>query len=200
MSHAIPGSPLLPRGRAGTGHRRNLVPPARVDHGEEKVDRLCARARRTLSEHPREPLRLHDGDIQSKSLSARGWKQLALAAVLHAWAGLDIVPADQLLEDAIETLLGDSQNVQQFGDGEARTPGDKMQHPMMRPAKPKRNEEMIGIADKIAIGEKHELDQFEHRRARFGGGRERRPLREVLRYVPPASYEVHMHGLLCQHC
>ena len=75
-----------------------------------------------------------------------------------------------------------------------------MQRPVMRPAKPKRNEEMIGIADKIAIGEEHELDQFEHRRAGFDGGRERRPLREVLRYVPPASYQVHMHGLLCQHC
>ena len=65
-----------------------------------------------------------------------------------------------------------------------------MQHPVMRPAKPKRNEEMIGIADKIAIGEEHELDQFEHRRGRFGGGRERRPLREVLRNVSPASYRI----------
>jgi hypothetical protein len=69
----------------------------------------------------------------------------------------------------------------------------------MRPAKPKGREEMIGIAGKIAIGEEHELDQFEHRRARFGGGRERRPLREVLRNVPPVSNLIHMHGLLCQH-
>ena len=75
-----------------------------------------------------------------------------------------------------------------------------MQDAVMRAAKSEPGEEMIGIADKIAIGEEHELDQFEHRRARFGGGRERRPLREVLRYVPPASYQVHMHGLLCQHC
>jgi hypothetical protein len=172
MSRSILGSPLLPRGRAGAGHRGNLVPPARVDHGEEKVDRLRARARRTLPEHPREPSRLQVGDIERKSLSPRGWKQLALAAVLQAWACFDIVPADQFLEDAIETLLGDLQNVQQFGDRESRTPGDKMQHPVMRPAKPKRNEEMIGIADKIAIGEEHELDQFEHRRAWSGGGRE----------------------------
>jgi hypothetical protein len=200
MSHAFPGSPLPPRGRPGAGHRRNLVPPARIDHGEEKVDRLRTRPRRTLPEHPREPSRLQKRGIQRKSLSARGWKQLTLAAVLYAWAGLDIVPADQFLEDAIETLLGDFQNVQQLGDREPRTPGDEMQHPVMRPAKPKGNEETIGIAGKIAIGEEHELDQFEHRRARFGGGRERRPIREVLRNVPPASCRIHMHGRLCQHC
>ena len=50
-----------------------------------------------------------------------------------------------------------------------------MQDPMMRPAKAKGGEQMIGIADKIAIGEKHELDQIIHRRAarrfRHGGGK-----------------------------
>jgi hypothetical protein len=137
-------------------------------------------------------------DIQRKSLSDRGWIQVALAAVLHAWARLDIVPVDQLLKDAIETLLGDFQDVQQIGDCEARTPGDEMQHPVMRPAKSERSKERIGIAGKIAIGEEHELDQFEHRRARFAGIRERGPLREVLRNVPPASYQTHIHGLLCQ--
>jgi hypothetical protein len=200
MSHAILGSPLLPRGRASASHRGNLVPPARVDHGEEKVDRLRARPLRTFPEHPREPSRLQKRDIQRKSLAARGWKQLALAAVLHAWACLDVVPADQFLEDAIETLLGDFQNVQQFGDGEPRTSRDKMQNAVMCAAKSERSQQMIGIAGKIAIGEEHELDQFKHRRARSGSGSERRPPREALRNVPPASYQIHVSGLLCQDC
>ena len=75
-----------------------------------------------------------------------------------------------------------------------------MQNAMMRAAKSEPGEEMIGIADKIAIGEEHELDQFEHRRVRPGGGRQNRPLREVLRNVSPASYQIHVHGLLRQDC
>ena len=199
MSHAIPGSPLLPRGRAGAGHRGNLVPPARVGHGEEKAGRVCARALGKLPEHKRKPPRLQQGDVKRKSLPARGWKHVALAAVVHAWARFDIVPADQFLEDAIETLLGDLQNVQQFGDGEARTPGDKMQHPVMRPAKSKGREQMIGVADKIAIGKKHELDQFEHRRAGFGGARERRLFSQALRKVSRLTNQIQLRGLLCQH-
>jgi hypothetical protein len=72
-----------------------------------------------------------------------------------------------------------------------------MQHPVMRPAKPKSRDEMIGIADKTTIGEENELDRREHWRARFGGGRERRPLRGF-RNVPPARHRIHMHVLLCQ--
>jgi hypothetical protein len=63
-----------------------------------------------------------------------------------------------------------------------------MQDPVVRPAKAKRGEQMIGIADKIAISEKHEFDQIVHRRAaRFGHTRAKGPLREISRTVLASS-------------
>ena len=72
------------------------------------------------------------------SFSARSWpcgrgEEQALPPVGGAGAALDEVLLDQLLEDPVQALLGDPQDVEQFGDGEARLAVDEMQHPVMGP-------------------------------------------------------------------
>ena len=68
---------------------------------------------------------------------------------------------DQLLEHARQALLGDLQNVEQFGDRQARLAVDEMQHPVMGAAKAVVCEDLVRIGGEIAIGEEEQLDDGE---------------------------------------
>ena len=73
------------------------------------------------------------------SLTARSWPfgvviEQALAPVGRAGAALDEVLLDQLLQNPVQALLGDAQDVEELGDGQARLAVDEMQHPVVGPA------------------------------------------------------------------
>src|SRR5690606_38816493 len=65
----------------------------------------------------------------------------------------DISGIDQLLQDTCETLLGDSEHIQQFCDGQSREPVDEMQHPMVCTAKAVSAQEPVRIGSEISISE-----------------------------------------------
>ncbi len=77
-------------------------------------------------------------------------------------------------------------------------PADKMQDPVVGAAKAQCREQMIGVADKVAIGEKHKLNEVIHWRApaaTSGQGRTKRHLREIWGGVLATSYLIHMSSL-----
>ena len=77
-----------------------------------------------------------------------------LAAVLRAAMLDDETLAHQLPEDAVEALLGDAQDVEQFADRHVRMPPDEMHDPVMRPAKTVLREDRVGLGGEITIGKK----------------------------------------------
>ena len=99
------------------------------------------------------------------------WIEQPLAPVMRARARLDEPPVKQWLEHAVETLLGDFENVEQSGYGEARPAIDEMQHPMMRPAEIIVFQQPVSVFDEISIGEEKQFHHLEYfvafRRDRF---------------------------------
>jgi hypothetical protein len=72
-----------------------------------------------------------------------------------------------------------------------------MQNPVVGAAKAECREQMIGIAHKVAIGKKHQLDEIIHWRAaaKSGRGRTKRQLREIPGGILASSYLIHMSSL-----
>ena len=86
-----------------------------------------------------------------------------LAPVVRALARLDETAVEQLLEDAVEALLGDLENVEQRRDGEAWTPVDEMQHPVVRAAEFIFLQQTVRVLHEVSIGEKKQLHHVENR-------------------------------------
>ena len=101
---------------------------------------------------------------QGQVVALRGGEQQALAAVGRAGAAVDEPGFDQFLEHPVEALLGDAQNVQEFGDRQARLTVDEVQHPVMGAPEAEIGEDPVGIADEVAVGEEEKLDQVVDRR------------------------------------
>ena len=76
----------------------------------------------------------------------------------------------QFLQHAVEALLGDPQDVEQFGDRQPRMAVDEMQHAVVRPAEAEVLQEPVGVADEVAIGEEEQLDQIDTSGARRESG------------------------------
>ena len=95
--------------------------------------------------------------IASASPLAREIEE-ALAPVVGARLLQHIALVDELLEHAAERLLGDLEDVEQFGDLHARIAVDEMQHPVVRAAEAEFLQHVVGIADEVAIGEEQKLD------------------------------------------
>ena len=68
---------------------------------------------------------------------------------------------DQLLEHAGEALLGDLEDVQQFGHREARRSVDEVQNPVMRAPEAVVGKNGVGIGREVPVGEEEELDDGE---------------------------------------
>ena len=107
------------------------------------------------------------------SFKARSWpfgggEEQPLAPVGGAHPALDEVLLDQLLEHPVEALLGDAQDVEELGDGQARLAADEMQDAVMGAPEAVFVQDPVGIADEVAVGEEEQLDQVVGRRARPG--------------------------------
>ena len=155
----------------GAGQLEDAVALGRVDHRDEEIDRAVAAIGPKLRHRPRETARLRERKVAREPGAALRRVELAMAAVRFAGARLDEALRDQLLEDAVEALLGDAQDFEQLGDGQSGLPTNKMQHPVMRASEAEGFEQAVRVADEVAVGEVEKFDQVEHRRfvrARIG--------------------------------
>ena len=90
--------------------------------------------------------RLERRQLQRQSVALRGRVKVALPSIGSACTGFDEAFLDQLLEDPVQALLGDPQDVEQFGDGETWLAIDEMQHPMVRATEIVVAKDTVGIA------------------------------------------------------
>jgi DNA-binding response OmpR family regulator len=97
--------------------------------------------------------------LQRERFAFRGRVQQALAAIGGAGALHDIAVVDELAQYAPQALLGDLQDVEEIRDAHAGMAVHEMQHAVMRAAEADAREDLVGVADEIAIGEKQQLDQ-----------------------------------------
>lgn len=134
-----------------------------IDHGEKEVRGGVARFGAQFVENAQEPFRLQLREIAGELCAFGGWIKQALSAILSAGAGLDKSQIEQLLENAVQALLGDLQNVEQGGDGEPGPTADEVQHAMVRAPEIIIFEQAVSVADKVAVSEKEEFDEIEHR-------------------------------------
>jgi len=77
---------------------------------------------------------------------------------------------DELFEHAAERLLGDLQDIEQVRNFHAGIAVDEMQHAVMGAAEAELGQNLVGIADEVAIGEEQELDEVEIGLARLQHG------------------------------
>src|ERR1700676_5223543 len=106
-----------------------------IDHAGEKAPRRLAGAGTELRQYARDARGLQSGKLHRQPLARRADVKQPLAAIVGALFLHDITIVDELLEHAAERLLGDLQDVEQFGDFHAGIAVDEMQHAMVRPAK-----------------------------------------------------------------
>ncbi len=129
---------------------RNATAPARASSGK------AARVRRKRSDCRRAR--------SSASLRSLGCRvEQAPPAVAGPGPHLDQMTVDQVLHDAIETLFGDLQDIQQGVDRQSGMPEHEMQDAMVGPAEAVIFEEPIRVADEVPVGEEEQLDEVEHR-------------------------------------
>ncbi len=87
----------------------------------------------------------------------RGEKKTLPAVVV---AGLldDIALVEKLLQHTPQRLLGDPQHIEQIGDLEPRIARDEVDDTVVGGGETELLKHMIGIADKVPVGEKQQLD------------------------------------------
>ena len=84
-----------------------------------------------------------------------------LAPILVAFALINILLLDKLLENPRKTLLGDTQDIEQLRNRHAGIAADEMDDAMMRPPKAEIGEDCVGVGNEIAIGEEQKLDELD---------------------------------------
>ena len=123
---------------ASRGSRRSRprpCPARRIDHGEQKRDRLLARAFRQRRERAGEAARLQMRQFERQRAALGGGEQLALAAVGDARrAARRYSCSSSSFSTRLRLCLVILQDVEQFGDRQAGLAIDEMQDAMMRAA------------------------------------------------------------------
>ncbi len=102
---------------------RGLGPLRRIDHAEEEGRHGRARVGSEPGKRGLDALLLRRGEAGGKRAPRRRRVEQALAPVLAPGPLLDQAGIDQLLQDARQALLGDLQDVEEVGDGQARDCG-----------------------------------------------------------------------------
>src|SRR5262245_7023726 len=134
-----------------------------IYHRGEKPARCIVCIRTELAKCAADSLRLQDCQPESEAFAFRRRIQQALTAVLRPFLLQNVTLVDQLLEHAAERLLGDVEDLQQVGNLYARVAVYELQHPMMGAANIKLEENLLRIANKIAISEKQKFDDVPDR-------------------------------------
>jgi hypothetical protein len=102
------------------------------------------------------PLRLRQLPLEFAPL----WRQLeeTLPPIPRTRPLADELLPNQLSKDPVQALFGDSQNLQQLGDGQQWMASDEMDNAMMRAPKTVSSEDRIGLRGEITISEEQQLD------------------------------------------
>ena len=87
-----------------------------------------------------------------------GEVEKTLPPVLCACLLIDKAVLDQLFQDATEALFSDAQDLEELSHRHARRASDKVDDPMMSPAKAVSFENIVRISGKIPVGKKQKLD------------------------------------------
>src|SRR5215204_249081 len=129
------------------GDAGRMGPIRRVDHGQQEAARGILQAVVSVRKGAHDAPGLQLGETTRQLMARSCGEKEALAAVCGPGPLLDEALLDELLEDAVEALLGDAQDVQKLGDGKAGLPVDEV-------------EDAVMSAAEVAIGEKEQLDQI----------------------------------------
>src|SRR6202042_166366 len=137
---------------------QHLVGIIAIDHGAQELPDSLEAGRLDAAQCAIESIGLQPCKLCHQRLALGGGEKKALPAIAVAGLLHDIAFVEQLLQDAPERLLGDSQHVEQVGNLQPGIAVDEMQHPVVRATKAKGLKLVIGVADEIAVGEKQKLD------------------------------------------
>ena len=107
------------------------------------------------------------GSFIASAAPAGAYVKKALAAIVGAGLSHDVALIDQLLEHASERLFGDLEDVEQFGNLHTWIAIDEVEDAGVRAPEAERLENLIRIADEIAVGKEQKLDQVPVRFSRF---------------------------------
>src|ERR1700730_2210946 len=146
-----------------------------IDHGDQEAASRFVGVRPELGERARNAAGLQPGELQGERFTLRGDEQQPLAPVVGAFLLQHIALIDELLQHPPERLLGDLQNVEQLRNLHARIAIDEMQDPMVGAPEVELGQGIIGLADKVSVGEEQKLDNvpdgLKVRSRVIGGGR-----------------------------
>jgi hypothetical protein len=87
-----------------------------------------------------------------------GKLEKALPPVVRAWSLLDEFLPYQVPKNAVQALLGNSQDAEQLANRHLRMAPDEMNHTVMGAAEAKLRQDGIGLRGEISIGEEQQLD------------------------------------------
>lgn len=125
-----------------------------VNHGKEELTRSVCRRGTDALKRPVDTGGLQAGQFCNKGLALGRGEKKTLPAVGIASLLNDIAFVQKLLEDPAQRLLGNPKHVQQIGDLQPRIAGHKVHHPVVSPAEAELLQDVVGVPDKVPIGEK----------------------------------------------
>ena len=163
LRHGGVSSPTGRRRRRDEEMRPDAGALVLVDHRQQEFRRRASRVGGKSAQNAHEAGRLQAGQLPRQRRALGACVEKPLAPVVRALARLDETAVEQLLEDAVEALLGDLENVEQRRDGEAWTPVDEMQHPVVRAAEFIFLQQTVRVLHEVSIGEKKQLHHVENR-------------------------------------
>jgi hypothetical protein len=142
-----------------------------LDHGEKKTARHLVGLRARQLECAGDAVDLEFSQFIGQTHAFRGQVKPPLTQVGGTWALLDEPFFPQVLENTGEALLGNLEDVQQFGNFQAGIAVDEMQDAVMCAPEPIPLQNRIGIAGEIAISKIEQLHKTDERRGhRRGSG------------------------------
>ncbi len=140
---------------------------AGVHESEQEARGQSVASRPRVAQGVANALGLQVGELPRQHPSLRRGRQEPLAPVFTPFPLLDEPLIDELLEDPSERLLGDAEDVEELGDGEAGMTVYEVQDAVMRSPESVAIEKLVGIGHEIAVGEEEELDHLVERLRHF---------------------------------
>lgn len=129
-----------------------------VNHGKQELTRSFCPGRTDAFQRSVDTGGLQAGQLCDKGLAFGRGEKKTLPAVRIPSLLDNIAFVQKLLEDPPQRLLGDPEHIQQVGDLQPWIAGHEVDYPVVSPAEAEFLQNMVGIADKVPIGEKQKLN------------------------------------------
>lgn len=124
-----------------------------VNHGKQELTRSLRPGWADAFQRPIDTGGLKASQLCDKGLAFGRGEKKTLPSVGVPSLLDDIAFVQKLLKDPTQGLLGNPKHIQQIGDLEPRVSGHEVHHPVVSPAETELLQDVIGIPDKIPIGE-----------------------------------------------